>query len=561
MKVQIKSITHQHLNKTIEVYGWVKKNRRLGDLLFIDIKRDQALLQLVVTPDCEAFELANSLRNQDLILAKGIIIKRKNVNYELANGDLELEVKQLELISKSKLPPFILETKTDALEQKRMEYRYLDFRRDDMLQTLRYRSLLNQIFRNFFLERDFIEVETPYVVPPSYGGANELEVLSQNHKGKSYSLAQSPQVYKQLLMIGGVDRYFQIAKCFRDEKSRSDRQIEFTQLDMEMSFTSKQEIQTLIEALIKESFTQLGYYDVPETFKKLSYYEVMAKYGTDKPDLRIPFAIEDVSDLFKNSQIEFIENLLKTRKLRMLQIPHYFTKSTLKKIAQEFKDNNNALFWISKNETEVSSSLKEFPKNVLEKYPLDVNQTFLFAFDDEKTNFPLDLGNLRLEIANEYQLYDQNQLSFLWVEGFPMFEFEDDQIVSAHHPFTRPQDDNFYELTDFEQIKKATSLSYDLVLNGSEIGGGSLRIINPDHQRFILEKLNFSSQQIEQYFGYFLEALSYGTPPHGGIALGIDRILTILLKKDSIRDVIAFPKTSHGTDELTKAPFSRIKDK
>ena len=560
MKVEIKSITHQHLNKTIEVYGWVKKNRRLGDLLFIDIKRDQALLQLVVTPDCPAFELANSLRNQDLILAKGTIIKRKSTNYDLANGDLELEVEGLELISKSKLPPFILETKTDALEQKRMEYRYLDFRRDDMIQTLRYRSLLNQIFRNFFLDHDFIEVETPYIVPRSNGGANELEVLSQNHKGKSYSLAQSPQIYKQLLMIGGVDRYFQIAKCFRDEKSRSDRQIEFTQLDIEMSFTSKQEIQGLIETLMKETFTQLGYYDIPGTFKKISYHEAMTKYGTDKPDLRIPFVIEQVSSLFTTTPIVFIQNLLKTRKLHMLKIPHLFTKSVLKKLAQEFKENNNVLFWISKNENEISSSLKELPSAVLEKYPLKANETLLFAFDDSNSEYPLSLGNLRLELANEYQLYEENQLSFLWVEGFPMFAFKDDQIISAHHPFTRPQDDSFYELTDLDQIKQAKSLSYDLVLNGSEIGGGSLRIINPKHQRFILEKLNFSKAEIEQYFGYFLEALSYGTPPHGGIALGIDRILTILLKKDSIRDVIAFPKTSHGTDELTKAPFSRIKD-
>ncbi len=559
MKVEIKSITHQHLNKTVEVYGWVKKNRRLGDLLFIDIKRDQAILQLVVTPDCSAFELANSLRNQDLVLAKGKIIKRKNINYDLANGDLELEVETLELVSKSKLPPFILETQTDALEQKRMEYRYLDFRRDDMIQTLRYRSLLNQIFRNFFLERDFIEVETPYIVPRSNGGANELEVLSQNHKGKSYSLAQSPQVYKQLLMIGGVDRYFQIAKCFRDEKSRSDRQIEFTQLDIEMSFTTKEEIQLLIETLIKETFNQLGYYDIPDVFQKMSYREAMEKYGSDKPDLRIPFAIEDVSELFAATPLEFIQTLLKKRKLRMMRIPYLFTKSVLKKMAQDFKENNNALFWITKNDNEINSSLKELPTAILERYPLKANETLLFAFDDEQ-NYPLSLGNLRLELAKTHQLFDENQLSFLWVEGFPMFEFEDDQIVSSHHPFTRPQDDNFYELTDLEQIKQATSMSYDLVLNGSEIGGGSLRIIDPTHQRMILEKLNFSSEQIEQYFGYFLEALSYGTPPHGGIALGIDRILTILLKKDSIRDVIAFPKTSHGTDELTKAPFNREKE-
>ncbi len=553
-QVRIKELSKEHLEKEIITKGWVDRVRKLGDLVFIVIADISGSLQIVVDKNNEFYEEALSLKNQYLVEVTGLLRIRKDINPDIKNGDLELALTNLNLLSKAKQPPFVLSDDASVLEQQRMKYRYLDFRRPKVRNNLIVRSKLYQIFRNELLSKDFIEVETPYITLPTLGGSKELEIYPSQFENKFYTLTQSPQVYKQLLMVGGFDRYFQIAKCFRDEKSRSDRQIEFTQLDLEMSFTNEDEVKELIEKMMQRTFAELMDYQINAPFRRMSYFDAMLTYGSDKPDLRIETKIKNYSKFFEN-KIAFIDEELKNGKdVFGIRFKIDLTKSKIKKISNEFKKQGIILFGVGKTTEETFTTLNGIDQT---SFDLQTGEVIIFAIEKK---YPEQLGNLRLSIAKEFDLI-QDDFKFLWVESFPMFEIEDGKIASSHNPFTQPLDEQFFNETEIDKLANYPSRSYDLVLNGLEIAGGSIRINNPKQQRAIFELMGYSTEDIEQYFGYFIEALSYGTPIHGGIAIGIDRLLAIMLNEESIRDVIAFPKTSHATDEMTGGPFSKNVEK
>ncbi len=556
--MRLKNIDDSYIDSSVTLHGWIKKIRKLGELIFIDIREQTEIFQLrIEQTNSSLFELVSILKNQFLIEVEGVVKKRKEINSEINNGHLELFVSKIKIISSSNSLPFIIEDKTDALEQKRMQYRYLDLRRPTNFKMLKFRSDVYRFFRNYLDSQSFIEVETPAINVPTIGGSKELLVNSTNFEDSNYTLSQSPQVYKQLLMISGVDKYFQIAKCFRDEKARSDRQMEFTQLDIEMSFTTEGEVKSLVEGMLQKLFTELLSFELPTVFPKIEYKDAILKYGSDKPDTRFDYLIEEIKKekLLEQSSNPFLKKFA-NQFLFSLKLPIVLSTSKLKKYVEKAKSENELLFWVKKEKGTISSSLKPLEETFVNS--LEINDNEIIFFNFKPTKEPMFLGRLRVELAKEFDLISSKErFNFLWVEHFPMFTIEDNVIGASHHPFTAPLDENFFNEKNIEEIKKYDSKSYDLVLNGNEIGGGSIRINNPKNQRFIFEKLGFSDKEINYYIGWFLEALSYGTPPHGGIAIGIDRLLAIMLNKETIREVIAFPKTSKATDELTKGPYKK----
>ncbi len=554
----------KNIGDKVNLKGWVNKSRRLGELIFIDLRNEQDIVQVVVSSDSNAYEITNSIRNEFVISVFGEVIERKDKNPNIPSGDIEIKVSEIEIINKAEQTPMLIKDETDALEPKRLEYRYLDLRRNINQDILKKRSDLNRLIRNFFYENDFIEIETPIITKPTPGGAGELKVLSANHEDKYYSLVQSPQIYKQLLMYGGVSKYFQIARCFRDEDSRSDRQLEFTQLDLEMSFVKEEQVRNLINKLLKKIMYEIKGINIDEKIMEISYDEAMEKYGSDKPDLRFENTIYDLTNELIDTPINFISDSIELGKeVKAIWFDNAeISNSEIKKIEELIKSQGaSGLAWAKINGDEISGSLKSLSDDNINiiKAKMNINNGILFMIIDNKIDALEYIGRIRLIIADKLNLIDENKFVFLWVTKFPLFEKNSEgNIESMHNPFTSINEDDLDKFRNLnkndDELLNIYSSAYDIVLNGSEIGGGSIRLSNISDQEKVFEHIGINKEDIEESFGWFLESQKYGIPEHGGIALGMDRILSILFNKSSIRDVIAFPKTTSGTDEMMKAP-------
>ena len=549
----------------VVLLGWVHRVRDLGGLLFVDIRDRAGVTQVVFdNDDAAVMAKAKRLRSEFVIGIAGRVRSRsaETVNAKLETGDVEVVVKQLTLLNEAKTPPFPIADDTPVSEDVRLKYRYLDLRRTQLQSNIVLRHKLTMAIRKYFDENGFLEIETPILTKSTPEGARDYLVPSRVHEGEFFALPQSPQLFKQILMVAGMDRYVQICKCFRDEDLRADRQPEFTQVDVEMSFARPEAIFGIIEPLMKDIFAVIGK-QIEAPFRRMPYSEAIAKYGSDKPDLRPGMEIKDVRELFRESSFGVFKNIVaEGGTVRAFVVPNAtsYSRSAVDGIVNAEKAQGRHLLWARRGEDGTITS--SFPKAVGEetvRQLLDAtgtgNNQLAFVVAGEPDTTSKTLGQLRLTIAKRDGLLDPEQYEFLWVVDFPLLEWdaEDKRYVAMHHPFTSPHDEDAAEL-DKDDPGHIRAKAYDLVLNGSEIGGGSIRIHDAGMQSRIFRLLNISDEEAKARFGFFLEALEYGTPPHGGIALGLDRICTILTKAESIREVIAFPKTAAAVDLMSDAP-------
>ena len=553
--------------KTITVCGWVHRRRDHGSIIFIDLRDRYGITQLIFDPKINKHLhiQGDMLRSEWTIKVVGKVRLRSDgmINSKLSTGEIEIEVTELDILSSAKTPPFsICDEFIDINEDLRLTYRYLDLRRGELLNNQLMRGKATAIMRNFFDNKGFLNVETPILTKSTPEGARDYIVPARVAKGTFYALPQSPQIFKQLLMIGGVDRYYQIARCFRDEYLRADRQPEFTQLDVEMSFIEKEDIIAIIEELLGKIFKECLNIDIPKHFQHMSYDECLDKYGTDKPDLRYDLSFVRIDDIIKRSNFSIIKDQLGIGGIvKAMTIPNggQFSRKDIDDfINLVSKFGLQGLAWMKMTDGYLTSNIVKFfdeklQNELIEKTKVKDGDLILIAASTESVvNQSLD--HLRRHIANKMELAEKDKLAFLWVTDFPLFELDSESGMptSTHHPFTMPMKKDLH-LLDSEPLK-VKSNAYDVVLNGFEIGGGSIRIHNQDVQRKIFEILNLTGDEIEQKFGFFIRALQFGTPPHGGIALGIDRLIMLLTNSSSIRDVICFPKTQKAADIMMECP-------
>lgn len=554
------------INKEVTLIGWVAKRRNLGLLVFIDLRDRYGITQVVA--DETLSQTIKDLRSEFLIEVKGIVALRKDANEKLATGYIEVTANDVKIINRSELPPILVQNDTDALEDTRMKYRYLDLRRPIMQEKLIKRAKIVQSIRQYLDNLDFIDIETPMLTNSTPEGSREYLVPSRVHPGEFYALAQSPQIFKQMLMISGLERYYQIARCFRDEDLRADRQLDFTQIDIETSFLNQDEILSIIEEMIVKVMKEVLNLKLSSPFEKLTYYEAIHRYGSDKPDNRFGLELHEVKHIFKNSDFKVFESALAFKdggiKALVLNNGASFSRKESDQLIEVAKKNGaNGLVVLKVVNGILEGSAAKFiseseTKELIETLNLQDNDLICITADHfEKA--ATSLGAVRLALRDKLQLINDFTYSYLWITDFPMFEYneEDDRYVAKHHPFTRPKDEDLHLLkTD---PTKVLSYGYDLVLNGYEMGSGSLRIYDQEIQKQVFEIIGFTEAEIESRFGFFMDAFKYGTPPHGGIALGLDRLAMVLTGSDSIRDVIAFPKNASARCPLTNAP-SKITD-
>lgn len=552
-----------NVGEEVILNGWIAKTRNLGGVIFIDLRDRSGIIQLVVKPDNAFYGLASTLHNEYVIKVIGIIVKRESINKNLETGEIEVEVQNLEILNKSLDVPFSLTDDTTALEDTRLKYRYLDLRRNALNKNLILRHKIMMITRNYFDSLGFIEVETPMLCKSTPEGARDYLVPSRVNKGKFYALPQSPQLFKQLLMVGGIEKYFQITKCFRDEDLRADRQPEFTQIDMEMSFADEFEIMDITEKLIAKIFKDVKGIDVKLPLLKMKWDDAMDKYGSDKPDLRFDLPIIDITNIFGNTNIEFLQNVL-VNTIVVKNMASEFSRKDIDKLTDYVKTYKASGLAYLKMEDELNGSiaklLSDEEKNSLVKeLNLEYND-ILFIVSGKKNIVKTSLGALRLKLGHGLNLINQNDYKLLWVTDFPSFEWseEENRFMAMHHPFTAPKDEDIDKLLNDKE--HCYSKAYDIVINGYEVGGGSIRIHQEEIQEKMFEALELTKEDINEKFGFFVNALKYGTPPHGGLALGLDRLTMILAGTDNIRDVIAFPKTANANDLMSECP-SDVSDK
>lgn len=551
----------EHVGQSVELVGWVAKKRNFGQLVFIDLRDRTGICQLVFD---ESFsEKTKSIRNEYVLHVKGTVNQRKDANPDLATGEVEVLVSELEVINSAKTTPLIIADETDALEDTRMQYRYLDLRRPIMQKRLMMRHAITRSMRDYLDHQDFIEIETPMLGKSTPEGARDYLVPSRVHPGQFYALPQSPQLYKQLLMISGFERYYQFARCFRDEDLRADRQTDFTQVDIETSFLSEVEIQTMMEEMMVKLMKEVKGIDIQAPFPRLTYEQAMNRFGSDKPDNRFGMELQDITDIFTNSSFKVFQNVIESKgSIKAIVVPDFAQGLSRKKqdAYTNYAKKNGAkgLVILKADEKDLTGSARKFlsdeeVQNLFERLELKANDA-VFIVSDTWLKTCTALGALRNQIGSQLGLKKKNEFSFLWVIDFPMFEWseEEQRYQACHHPFTQPKAEDIPLLdTDLSKVK---ANAYDIILNGYELGGGSLRIHDNQLQKKIFEILGLSDEEIRNKFGFFIDAFQYGTPPHGGLAFGLDRIAMILSESDSIRDVIAFPKNASASDPMSKAP-------
>lgn len=550
----------ENVNEHVELVGWIAKKRNFGQLVFIDLRDRSGICQLVF--DESMSEALKDVRNEYVLSVSGTVLQRKDANPDLKTGEIEVKVEKFEIINKAKTTPLIIADETDALEDTRLQYRYLDLRRPVMQNKLIMRHKITRSMREYLDNNDFIEIETPMLGKSTPEGARDYLVPSRVHPGSFYALPQSPQLYKQLLMIAGFERYYQFARCFRDEDLRADRQTDFTQVDIETSFLSEVEIQTMMEEMMVKLMKEVKGIDIQAPFLRLSYEEAMNRYGSDKPDNRFGYELQDITEIFKNSEFKVFKDCIDNGGvIKTIAIDNFssITRKEIDKYTELAKKNGaKGLVVLKAQDNELTGSARKFLSEDEVKALYDTlslkDKDVLFIVSDQWTKTCNVLGALRNEIGYKLGLKKKDEFSFLWVTDFPMFEWSEEQqrYVACHHPFTQPKEEDIPLLdTDIAKVK---ANAYDIILNGYELGGGSLRIYDNDLQEKIFEILGMSEEEIHNKFGFFIDAFQYGTPPHGGLAFGLDRIAMILSESDSIRDVIAFPKNANAKCPMSKAP-------
>ncbi|TYR82306.1 aspartate--tRNA ligase [Priestia megaterium] len=560
-------VTEQAIGETVLLKGWVQKRRDLGGLIFIDLRDRGGVVQVVFNPEMsqEALEIAEGVRNEYVLQIEGEVVAREEgtINSNLKTGKIEVHAQQITVLNQAKTPPFTITDQTEVSEDVRLKYRYLDLRRPEMFNTLKMRNDITKNIRNFLDEHDFLDVETPILTKSTPEGARDYLVPSRVHPGEFYALPQSPQIFKQLLMVSGVERYYQIARCFRDEDLRADRQPEFTQIDIETSFLSQEEIMTMTEEMMAKVMKDVKGLDVLTPFPRMSYNEAMSRYGSDKPDTRFAMELIDLSELVQDCGFKVfsgaVQNGGQVKAINVKGAASNYSRKDIDALT-EFVSIYGAkgLAWLKVEADGLKGPIAKFFNEEEQQQfikTLQASEGDLLLFVADKKSVVADaLGALRLKLAKEQGLIDETKFNFLWVTDWPLLEHdeEDNRYYAAHHPFTMPMREDL-PLLD-EEPEKVRAQAYDLVLNGYELGGGSLRIYERDIQEKMFKTLGFTLEEAHEQFGFLLEAFEYGTPPHGGIALGLDRLVMLLAGRTNLRDTIAFPKTASASCLLTNAP-------
>ena len=554
-------VREEHIGQEITLKGWVARRRDLGGLIFIDLRDREGIMQLVINPEkvsAEVMATAESLRSEYVIEVTGQVEAREQANDKLATGAVELNVTALTVLNTAKTTPFEIKDGIEANDDTRLRYRYLDLRRPEMLENLKLRAKVTHSIRNYLDELEFIDVETPFLSKSTPEGARDYLVPSRVNKGHFYALPQSPQITKQLLMNAGFDRYYQIVKCFRDEDLRGDRQPEFTQVDLETSFLTEQEIQDITEGLIARVMKETKGIEVTLPFPRMKYDDAMALYGSDKPDTRFEMLLQDLTAVVKGVDFKVFSEAPAVKAIVVKGAADNYSRKDIDKMTEVAKQYGaKGLAWVKVVDGELNGPVAKFLTSIqgdlTSALGLEDKDLVLFVADTlEVAN--ATLGALRGRIAKELGLIDNDKFNFLWVVDWPMFEWseEEGRYMSAHHPFTLPQAETAYELEG--DLAKVRAIAYDIVLNGYELGGGSLRINQKELQERMFKALGFSAEEANDQFGFLLEAMDYGFPPHGGLAIGLDRFVMLLAGEENIREVIAFPKNNKATDPMTQAP-------
>ena len=554
-------VRSEHVGQEITLKGWVARRRDLGGLIFIDLRDREGIMQLVINPKSvsdEVMKTAESLRSEFVIEVTGKVAAREQANDKLATGSVELHVDSLTVLNTAKTTPFEIKDGIEANDDTRLRYRYLDLRRPEMLENLKLRAKVTHSIRNYLDELEFIDVETPFLTKSTPEGARDYLVPSRVNQGHFYALPQSPQITKQLLMNAGFDRYYQIVKCFRDEDLRGDRQPEFTQVDLETSFLSEQEIQDITEGLIARVMKETKGIEVTLPFPRMKYDDAMALYGSDKPDTRFDMLLQDLTELIKDIDFKVFSEAPAVKAIVVKNAADKYSRKDIDKLTDQAKQHGaKGLAWVKFAGGELAGPVAKFLTDLSSELTtalqLEENDLVLFVADTlDVANAAL--GALRVRLGKELGLIDPTKFNYLWVVDWPMFEWseEEGRYMSAHHPFTLPQKDSEQELEG--DLSKVRAVAYDIVLNGYELGGGSLRINQKDLQERMFKALGFSAEEAQDQFGFLLEAMDYGFPPHGGLALGLDRFVMLLAGEENIREVIAFPKNNKASDPMTQAP-------
>ncbi|MDR1259940.1 MAG: aspartate--tRNA ligase [Endomicrobium sp.] len=563
-------VKETNIGEEITVCGWVHSHRNHGGVIFIDLRDREGILQIIFQPEKKnIFKSAENLHNEYVISVKGLVKKRPKgtLNSNIATGNVELVATELEILNTSSHLPFEISNYTDTCEELRLKYRYLDLRRPQFQKNFITRHKISQEIRKFFNENGFLEIETPFLTNSTPEGARDFLIPSRLNHGSFFALPQSPQLFKQILMVSGFDKYYQFAKCFRDEDLRADRQLEFTQIDIEMSFVNEDDIMNITEKMLVKVFKKILNIDINTPFERISYTNAILNYGSDKPDTRFEMKIKDFSKELKNSKFTIFSSIInRGGVVRGLCIPKcaVYSHTEINELTKfACKYGANGLAWMKITNTGAKSNIvkyfkEEELKKIIHKFNAKSGDLIIFIADEEKIVIQC-LGALRLKIGKENNLIDKNKFNFLWVVDFPLMEWneEENKWQSLHHPFTAPKNEDFITK---ENIKTAKARAYDIILNGTELGGGSIRIHKNIIQKKIFDILNVSEKYSIKKFEFLLNALTYGAPPHGGLALGFDRLCTLILKENSIREVIAFPKTQKTIDPLSNAPTS-VSDK